>query len=80
MSNSTLSVTSVVLDGGGWLTPRPVALPLRKEPGTKFQDAEWAYGPVWKGTENLTPLGIRSLAVQTKTYSDPADIINSNKT
>ena len=26
-----------------------------------LQEAEWAPGPVWTGTENLAPTGIRSL-------------------
>ena len=57
--SSTLSLTST-LDGGGWLKPRPVALPTGKRPGTLLQEAGWAPGPVWTGAESLVPAGIRS--------------------
>ena len=33
----------------------PAALPLGKDPVPIGQDAGWAPGPVWTGTENFTP-------------------------
>ena len=36
------------------------ALQPGKEPVPIVQEAEWAPGPVWTGTENLAPTGIRS--------------------
>jgi hypothetical protein len=41
------------------VTPRPSFTP-RKDPVPIVQEAGWASGPVWIGTENLPPTGIRS--------------------
>ena len=41
------------------VTPRPLFTP-GKDPVPIIQEAEWAPGPVWTGTENLAPTGIRS--------------------
>ena len=35
-----------------------------KDPVSVVQEAGWVPGPVWTGTENLAPTGIRSLSVQ----------------
>ena len=35
-----------------------------KDPVPIVQEAGWAPGPVWTGTENLAPTGIRSRTVQ----------------
>ena len=46
----------------GWgvsVTPRPLFTP-RKDPVPIVQEAGWALGPVWTGTENLASTGIRS--------------------
>jgi len=46
----------------GWgvrVTPLPFFTP-GKDPVTIVQEAEWAPRPVWTGTENLAPTGIRS--------------------
>ena len=40
-------------------TPRPHFTP-GKDPVPIAQGAGWAPGPVWTGTENLAPTGIRS--------------------
>ena len=48
--------------GEGWgvsVTPRPLFTP-GKDPVPIVQEAGWAPGPVWTGTENLAPTGIRS--------------------
>jgi hypothetical protein len=55
--SSTLSLTSV-LDGCGWLMPRPGCFTPRKDPVPTVQDAGWAPGPVWTGAENLAPARI----------------------
>ena len=50
----------------GWAvssTPRP-NFTFGKDPVSIVQEAGWAPGPVWKGAENLVPIGIRSRAVQ----------------
>ena len=39
--------------------PRPFFI-SRKDPVPIVQEAGWAPGPVWTGTENLAPTGIRS--------------------
>ena len=36
------------------------ALPPGKEPVTILQEARWAVGPVWTGTENFTTAVVRS--------------------
>jgi hypothetical protein len=56
----TLSVASMV-DESGWSTPRP----SRSIPGTEtrynfLQEPGRAWGPEWKGAENLAPTGIRT--------------------
>ena len=56
---STLLSTSA-LDGGGWSTPRPGRFTPGKDPVPIVQEAGWAPGPVWTGTENLAPTLIRS--------------------
>ena len=38
----------------------PAATYPGKDPVTIVQEAGWTSGPVWTGTENLTPTGIRS--------------------
>jgi hypothetical protein len=53
--NSTLSFTSE-LDGGGCSTSLPGRLTPRKVPVPNM----WSPGPVWTGTENIAPTGIRS--------------------
>jgi len=59
-------IALLFLDHGirrGWgvsVTPRPLFAP-GKDPIPIVQEAEWAQGPVWTGTENLAPTGIRSL-------------------
>jgi hypothetical protein len=37
----------------------PAALPPWKDPVTPVQEAGWAPGPVWTGTENLASTGLR---------------------
>ena len=60
MSRATLPST-LALDGGcGWSTPRPGRFTPGKDPVTIVQEAGWTPGPVWMGTENLAPTGIRS--------------------
>jgi len=58
-------IALLFLDHGtrrGWgvsVTPRPLFTP-RKDPVPIVQEAGWVPGPVWTGTENLAPTGIRS--------------------
>ena len=40
-------------------TPRPL-YPRERDPVPIVQEAEWPPGPVWTGTDNLAPTGIRS--------------------
>ena len=40
---------------GGWSTPRPGRFTLGKDPVPIVQEAGWALGTVWTGTENLAP-------------------------
>ena len=40
-------------------TPRPLYL-REGDPVQVVQEAAWALGPVWTGTENLAPTGIRT--------------------
>ena len=42
----------------------PATLPLGKDPVPIVQEAGWAPGPVWTGTENLAPTGIQSQTIQ----------------
>jgi len=58
--NFTLSLTSA-LDWGGRSTPCPGRFIPGEDPVPIVQEAGWAPEPVWKGAENLTPTGIRSL-------------------
>ena len=59
MYSSTLPSTSA-LDGGEWSTPRLGRFTPGKDPVPIVQDVGWAPRPVWTGTENLAPTGIRS--------------------
>jgi hypothetical protein len=46
--------------GKGWLSaPRPGHFTPEKSPVPIAQEAGWASGPVWKGTENLATTGLR---------------------
>ena len=45
--------------GVGGQRHAPAALPPGKDPLPIVQEARWAPGPVWTGTENLAPTGIR---------------------
>jgi hypothetical protein len=71
----TISLNSA-LDGSVWLTTRPGRFTPGIEPVPILQEAGWASGPVWMGTENLTPTGIRSPTVQPEanSYTDWAII------
>jgi len=59
MYSSTLSLTSA-LDGVGGQRHAQAASPPEKDPVPSVQEAGCAPGPVWKGAENLAPIGIRS--------------------
>ena len=59
MYSSTLPSSSA-LDGGGWSTSRPGSFTPEKDPVPIVQGAGWAPEPVWNGSENLAPTGIRS--------------------
>ena len=48
------------LDGGGWSAPRLGCFTPGKDPVPIVQEAGWAPEPVWMGSENLSPSGIRS--------------------
>ena len=50
----------MALDEGGWSIPRPGRLTPGNAPVPNVQEAGWAPGPFWTGTENLAPTGIRS--------------------
>ena len=54
--STTLSSTSA-LDGGGWSTsrPPPTLYPRGRDPLSIIQEAGWAPGPVWTGTEKFPP-------------------------
>ena len=45
---------------GGLSTPRPGGFTPGKDPLPIVQEAGWAPWPVWSGSENLAPTGIRS--------------------
>ena len=45
---------------GGWSAPRPGRFTPGKDPVPNVPVAELASGPLWTGTENLGPTGIRS--------------------
>jgi hypothetical protein len=55
----TLSLTSAP-NGVRGQRHTSAALPFGKKTGTILPEAGWALGPVWTGTENVTPAGIRS--------------------
>jgi hypothetical protein len=44
----------------GWLTPFRGQFIPGNEPVPLVKKAGWALEPVWKGTENLAPIGIQS--------------------
>ena len=46
--------------GGGNAASKPLANSTTEEPMPNAKDAGWDSGPVWIGTENLTPTGILS--------------------
>jgi hypothetical protein len=48
----TLSLISA-LDGRGWLTPSPGRFSPGNDTVSTVQEAGWAPGPVWTGTENV---------------------------
>jgi hypothetical protein len=68
----------------GWgvsVTPRPLFTP-GKDTVPIVQEAGWAPGPVWTGTENLAPTRIRSLdrpassqSLYRLSYRGPANVI-----
>ena len=45
---------------GGWSAPRPGRFKPWKDPVPIVQEAGWAPGPIWTGSENLAPIKIRS--------------------
>jgi hypothetical protein len=48
------------LEGGEWSAARPGRTLLPgKDSAPIVEEAGWAPGPVWAGTENLAPTGIR---------------------
>ena len=59
MYSFTLPLTSA-LDGGRWSRPRPSRFTPGRDTVPTVQEAGWATGPVWTGTENIAPTGIRS--------------------
>ena len=56
MYSSTFSLTSAL----GGQRHAPAALPPGKDPTPIVQEAGWASGPVFNGSENLALTGIRS--------------------
>ena len=50
-----------MLEGAAWSAPRLSRFTPGKDAVPTAQEAGWASGPVWTGTENLAPAGIRSL-------------------
>jgi hypothetical protein len=62
------------LEGGVWSASRPRRLYPRKDPVPIVQEAGWAPEPVWRGAENLTPLGFdpRTLQPVASRYTDYA--------
>ena len=52
---------TTAIEGGEGSASRPGrSLPPGKDTVPIVQEAEWSPGPVWTGTENLAPAGIRS--------------------
>jgi hypothetical protein len=49
-----------LVDGGWWSAPRLGRFTPRKDQVPVVQEAGWAPGPVWTGTESLASTGIRS--------------------
>ena len=68
MYSSTLSSTSA-LDKGEYLNHAPHFSLQGKRLGTHSKEAEWAPGPVWTRTNNLAPIGIRSLYLPARSES-----------
>ena len=55
---------TAALEAGEWSAARPDrTLPAGKDTVPILQEAGWSPGPVWTGTENLVPTGIRSRTV-----------------
>ena len=50
-----------MLEGAARSAPRLSRFTPGKDAVLTAQEAGWASGPVWTGTENLAPTGIRSL-------------------
>ena len=57
MYSSFLSLTSVLVEGGGVVNDTPQPLYPRKK--DTLYEAGWAPGPAWTGAKNLVPTGIR---------------------
>jgi hypothetical protein len=51
--------TTSGLERGGWLAPRSGHFTPGKDPVSIVQETRCVAGPVWTGTENLTPNEIR---------------------
>ena len=49
---------TTALEGGEGSKSRPGRFTPGKDPVPIVQEAGWAPGPVWTGTENLAPTGI----------------------
>ena len=49
-----------MLDGGGWLAPRPGRFVPGNDSLHVLQEAGWAPGPVWASAENVVYSEIRS--------------------
>jgi len=47
----------MALEGGGWLPWSGLFTPGKKDLASLVQEAELPSGPVWMGTEDLTPTG-----------------------
>jgi len=58
--------------GVGWSTPRPGRFTPGKDPVPIAQEDVWSPGTVWKGTENLFSIGIRSSDRPACRYTDYA--------
>ena len=48
------------LEWGGWQHHAPASLPPGKDPVPIVQEAGWASGTVWTGTESFSPSGIQT--------------------
>ena len=65
---------------GEWSTPRPCPFTPGNDPIPIVQEVGWAPGPVWTGSENLAPNGIRSpdrkpIASRYTDYAIPARLL-----